>query len=76
MFISLLRWLGVKVIVWEHTHNVRNATVSIAGILTYIKTHGTMTINQYNSILYELGRIEKSLAYVRKLNKGWKSGSM
>ena len=70
MLLSLLRFLGVKVIVFEHTHNVRNATTSIHGVVKRAMVEKKITKADCRDILYQLARIEKSLSYVRRLNKG------
>ena len=70
MFLSFLRFLGVKVIVFEHTHNMRNATTSIHGVVKRAMAEKKITKADCRDILYQLARIEKSLSYVRRLNKG------
>ena len=70
MLLSFLRFLGVKVIVFEHTHNVRNATTSIRGIIKRAMKEKVITPADCIDITHQLARIEKSLSYVRRLNKG------
>lgn len=68
--LTVARLLAVKVIVYEHCHVVRNSTTSIAGILKHCELAGKINKNQLHAIHYELSEIEKSLTYVRQLNKG------
>ena len=72
MLLSFLRFLGVKVVVFEHTHNVRNATTSIHGVVKRAMVEKNITKADCKDILYQLARIEKSLRYIRLLNKAQK----
>ena len=70
MLLCILRHLGVKVILYKHSHDVRNATASIWGIMRQMAKSGQITVGNIRDMTDQLARIEKSLRYVRKLNKG------
>jgi hypothetical protein len=70
MLTRILRKLGVKVVIFRLSHDVLNATSSIAGVLKVCRSTHTMTIKQHNEIIRQLVRIEQALRYVRRLNKG------
>ena len=70
MILRILKRLGVKLVTFQHCHEVRNATACIAGILTMCNKSKKMTPADRYEILAQLHRIEKSVRYVRELNKG------
>jgi len=68
--LKVARWLGLKVIIYEHCHHVGNAVLNIEGIILAARKRKYMTKKEARDILIQTRRIEKSLNYVRKLNRG------